>query len=93
MPVALREDDEPSGRMMGLWLDAAGHSCTVFQSGTEFFKALRRETSGARSGGQCHGPKPGFPVHFPLLSGGLLRYHRHNDPARLEQLGEYRPRA
>jgi DNA-binding response OmpR family regulator len=42
--IALLEDDEQLGKVMQLWIEAAGHHCYQFLSGEEFMRALKRDT-------------------------------------------------
>lgn len=44
MRIALLEDDEQLGKLMHLWMEAAGHHSHVFPTGEDFIKALKRDT-------------------------------------------------
>ncbi|HSW52117.1 MAG TPA: response regulator transcription factor [Sulfuricaulis sp.] len=44
MRIAVLEDDGELARLFQLWLEAAGHSCTVFPAGQAFIKTVSRDS-------------------------------------------------
>jgi len=43
MYIAVLEDDPHQGQVMRLWLEGAGHECSVFQTGAAFLNAVSKE--------------------------------------------------